>query len=176
MALAKRVAGRIGQGLRALLAFAIPLDKGPAQEVLSPELFRLFARMRRSEQHHALRVMRRLIAAGHTQPDLLIAALLHDCGKARHPLGLAGRTLVVLTRAMLPRRAARWGGGEPRGLRRPFVIAYQHPAWSAEDMAAAGASPLAAALARRHQEPYIKTPRNEEERLLALLQWADNLH
>jgi hypothetical protein len=171
-----RACGRIGQGLRALFAFAIPVDDAAAQAALSPELFCLFKGMRRSEQHHSLRVMHRLSAAGHDHPDLLVAALLHDCGKARYPLALFERTLVVLVRWVMPRRVEQWGEAEPRGLRRAFVIAAQHPDWSAQDMAAAGASPLAASLARRHQDPYIETPRDEEERLLSLLQWADDLH
>ena len=42
---------RIGQGVRALLAFATPVDDEAARTVLvTPALFGLFKRMRRSEQ------------------------------------------------------------------------------------------------------------------------------
>lgn len=166
---------RISQGLRALVAFAIPVDDDAARRVLSnPALFRLFKRMRRSEQLHSLRVVKTLQGQGHDHPDLLAAALLHDSGKSRCRLTIFGRTLAVLGRRLLPSRAARWAQGEPRGWRRPFVIAEQHPVWSAEDMAAAGASPLAVTLARRHQEPPAESPQSEEDHLLALLQAADN--
>ena len=167
---------RIAQGLRALFAWATPVDTAAAAGVLSPELMALFGRMRRSEQLHSLRVMRTLRAQGYTDPDLLTAALLHDSGKSRYPLGLVGRTLAVLARHYLPGPFARWSAGEPSGWRRPFVIAEQHPGWSAEDMLAAGASARAASLARRHQLPHIKHPVSDEDRLLALLQAADDRH
>jgi len=169
----ERAAHRLRQGLHALTAFARPLDEAEAAAVLPLPLLGLFRRMRRSEQQHSLRVLRVLQAQGHTHPDLLAAALLHDVGKSRYPLTIFGRVMVVLARAAWPRQAAVWGAGEPRGWRRPFVIAQQHPIWSAEDVAAAGASPLVAALVRRHQEQLDAAARSEEDRLLALLQAAD---
>lgn len=167
------IARRLRQGLLALTAHTRPVDFDTAAQVLAPELMRLFRRMRRSEQQHSLRVMHTLRAQGHTHPDLLTAALLHDCGKSRYPLTIFGRTLAALAWRFLPERTARWAQGGPRGWRRPFAIAAQHPAWSAEDMLAAGASPLAVALARRHQEPFEGEPQDEEERLLVLLRAAD---
>ncbi len=165
---------RLRQGLRALTAFTRPVDFDAARAVLSPGLLPLFERMRRSEQQHSLRVMRALQVAGHTHPDLLTAALLHDCGKARVPLTLFGRTLTVLARRFTPRLAARLSEGDPRGLRRPFVVARCHPDWSAADMAAAGAPPLAVALARRHADRVAGSPQSEGDQLLALLQKADD--
>jgi hypothetical protein len=53
------------------------------------------------------------------------------------------------------------------------VIRAKHPAWSAEDIAAAGGSALACALARRHQDR-LETISGQEDRLLALLQAADD--
>ena len=35
-----------------------------------------------SDQRHSLNVMRTLRRQGHTEPDLLAAALLHDVGKS----------------------------------------------------------------------------------------------
>ncbi|GAB4478778.1 MAG: HDIG domain-containing protein [Anaerolineae bacterium] len=170
----RKAAYRIRQGLHALAAYACPVDYDRVAGVLTPPLMTLFHRMRRSEQQHSLRVMDTLLEAGHDDPDLLTAALLHDCGKSRHRFGLVGRVLVVLARRAAPALLTRWSQGEPRGLRRPFVIAAQHPAWSAEDMAACGASPLAVELARRHQEKLAGPPRDRVEHLLALLQAADD--
>jgi hypothetical protein len=67
---------------------------GPPKKVnlhaLSPYLSSaqivLFQRMHPSEQAHAVRVMERLQAAGHCEPELLSAALLHDVGKILSPL------------------------------------------------------------------------------------------
>ena len=169
----QRIRHRLWQGFRALTAFARPVDYAAVAEVLSPELLTLFKRMRRSEQIHCLHVMHYLRERGHQHPDLLIAALLHDVGKSRYPLTLAGRTMAVLIRKFLPKQYERWAQSKPQGWRRPFVIAVQHPIWSAEDMAAAGASPLAVALARRHQTIPDSPPRDEEDRLLLLLREAD---
>ncbi len=170
----RKAAYRIRQALHALTAYARPVDYDRAAGVLTPALMALFRRMRRSEQQHSLRVMDTLIRAGHDDPDLLTAALLHDCGKSRHRFGLMGRVLVVVVRHTAPVWLVRWSQGEPRGLRRPFVIAVQHPIWSSEDMAACGASPLAVELARRHQERLAGPPHNHVEHLLALLQAADD--
>jgi len=164
---------RIIQGLRALTAFARPLDESAAAQVLNPQLLELFRRMRRSERLHSLTVMQALRSAGHADPDLLVAALLHDCGKARWPITLPGRTLVVLVKALSPGLAARWSQGSPRGWRRPFVVAAYHAQWSAEDMAAHDAAPRAVALARRHQDEFSGPPETEEDRLLLLLMEAD---
>jgi hypothetical protein len=52
-----------------------------AAAVLSPSAFRLFAAMEKRDQRHAIAVMNGLRAMGADDPDLLTAALLHDCGK-----------------------------------------------------------------------------------------------
>lgn len=165
---------RLSQVWRALLAWSVVVDFDAAAAILSPALMALFRRMRRSEQLHSLRVMRTLRARGHDQPELLIAALLHDCGKSRYPYSLIERSLVVVIKAIMPRQYAGWAAGEPEGWRRPFVIAVKHPAWSAEDMAGAGASGLAVKLARGHQDKFTGESASEEDRLLAALQAADD--
>ncbi|HEV2238004.1 MAG TPA: HD domain-containing protein, partial [Ktedonobacterales bacterium] len=48
---------------------------------LGPEARRLFATMSRADQRHSLDVWAALRARGHEEADLLVAALLHDCGK-----------------------------------------------------------------------------------------------
>jgi hypothetical protein len=164
------------QGLRAMTAFLRPVDYQVVEELLTPELLALFKRMRASEQHHCIRVMTALRRWGYTDPDLLTAALLHDVGKARYPLTLFGRSAAVVITTIAPRLAQRWEEGEPRGLRRPLVIAHRHPEWSAQDMSAAGASQRASNLARRHQSVnHKKSADAEEDRLLELLHAADRI-
>ena len=166
---------RIRQGLRALFGFAMPLDDTPAREILSPELFALFQRMRRSERLHVLVVLKTLHTAGHTNPDLLTTALLHDSGKSRYMLGVVGRTLAVLAKEFAPDWYYRQAQKPPRGLARPFAIAEQHSDWSAEDMAAAGASARAVWLARYHNtDPATLTASPEDLTLLTALQSADS--
>ncbi len=165
---------RLSQGVRALGAWLRPVDDTRAAQVLSPELFALYRRMRRSERQHSLRVLGALLDAGHTEPDLLIAALLHDVGKICTPFTLPEKVIVVLVRAVAPQRAERWGSGSARGWRRPFAVSVQHPAWGADLVAAAGGPPQAVELIRRHQERLDGPPQTDTERLLLALQAVDD--
>ena len=61
--------------------------------------------------------------------------------------------------------------------RRPFIIAERHPAWGAEMAAQAGASPLAVALIRQHQDkldPDLESNSGTEGYLLHKLQAEDD--
>jgi len=159
---------RVRQVWEALRAHRDPADLAAARTLLSPNLWALFTQMPANEQAHALRVFRRLRQTNCAHADLLTAALLHDVGKALQRPRLWERVAAVLAQACCPRLASRWGQGEARGWRRPFVIAAQHPHWSARLAASAGASPRTVELIRAHQEP---APAADPD--LALLQWAD---
>jgi hypothetical protein len=115
-----------------------------------------------------------LHTAGHTHPDLLTAALIHDVGKTRHPLSIWQRSLIVLATVFMPGKVAAWGQGDGDGWQRPFVVKVQHPAWGAEMARQAGSRPLAIELIHRHQDPLPETAVTEADRLLHLLQWADD--
>ena len=144
---------------------------------LSPAQMALFGRFTPRDQWHSYGVWRTLCQAGHTHPDLLTAALLHDVGKSRIPrFGLIPRTWATLASKLWPTRAAVWGQrpwAQARPWQKPLVVYTQHPQWSYELATEVDTSPLALALIRRHQEP-LAAPRTEEEHLLALLQWADD--
>lgn len=155
--------------------------------VLSPEEIVLFDQFSLSDQQHSYQVMQMLQAAGHTHPDLLAAALLHDVGKTRRPLSIWQRSLIVLVQAFWPGKAAVWGQGDSDGWQRPFVVKAQHPAWGADMARQAGSRPLTIELICRHQDPLPETPAlsadatsvvevavTEADQLLRLLQWADD--
>jgi HD domain len=167
---------RLRQGLRALSSPVIPVDDALVAAVLSPSLREVFRSMRRSEQQHSINVLQTLRGWGYDHPSLIVAALLHDAGKARAAYHLWDRVLVVLLRAIVPYKVARWGYeiAEPVGWRRPFVINAQHPRWSAEMAEVAGADPLAVELIARHQRKLRHEPQNLTEQLLVALQAADN--
>ena len=132
-----------------------PLSAAERAEVaalLTPPLLALFNGYTAADQRHGLRVARALRAAGHTHPDLQVAALLHDVGKTRVRLTVFDRSLIVIAQRLWPARVVAWGGGEPRGWRRPFVVRSRHPEWGAAMAAAAGASAGALALIRWHQD------------------------
>jgi putative nucleotidyltransferase with HDIG domain len=165
---------RVRQGLRALSAWARPVDDDLAATFLSPPLLALFHRMRRSEQQHSLNVLRTLRRRGYDDPVLMVAALLHDVGKCRAAYHLWDRVIVVLAKAVAPDRVRRWGSGEPTGWRRPFVVNSQHPRWSAEMVAAVGADPLVIDLIAAHQRHLDHAPQTRLEELLVVLQSADD--
>ena len=88
-----------------------------ATALLGPELTPLFDSMAPRDRVHCLEVYRRLAESGCDNPDTLVAALLHDCGKG----ALSGATVrlwhrvayVLLAAAAPPLldRAARGRGG-----------------------------------------------------------------
>ncbi|MEZ4511609.1 MAG: HD domain-containing protein [Chloroflexota bacterium] len=169
---------RVGYRVRQFgrLVWPQPLTVAERQQVaavLSRRQQLLFYEFAVSDQRHSYRVLQMLLAAGETEPSLLVAALLHDIGKICHPVYVWDRVLIVLGEAFLPRRVAAWGLGEAGGWKRPFVIRAQHPAWGAELVQTAGATPLTVRLVARHQEK-LAAPQNDEDRLLARLQWADD--
>jgi hypothetical protein len=168
---------RLRQGIRALIAWSRPVEDPLAAHYLSPALYALYGQMRRVERQHSLRVLRGVLAAGHTHPDLLAAALLHDVGKVRAHFFLPEKVLVVLVKALAPRLYWRWGSGPAHGWRRPFAVSVQHPAWGAEMVAEAGGSPLLVELVRRHQDDLTTPPPSPHpaaDRLLRALQAVDN--
>jgi hypothetical protein len=110
----------------------------------------LFDGMHPADQRHGLDVVRALRAAGHHDGDLLLAGLLHDCGK--------GRAIHVWHRVA-------WSLGDHYGrrvravaLRLPtfrsaFATLDAHAERSAQLAIAAGCSPRSAELIRHQAEP-----------------------
>jgi hypothetical protein len=165
---------RLRQFWLALDARPRPEQLEQAKGILSVLQFELFKQLQPSEQAHALDVFTQIKAAGYTDSEFLKAALLHDVGKARHPLRLWERVVIVLGKRFTPKLSERWGKGEPNGLRRPFVIAAQHPQWGAEMAGECGSSPLVGALIRYHQEEDAEDFTQKERDFLAALQEVDD--
>lgn len=167
-----QAAYRVRQFFAALTAPLVRRDAGMVASLLTPAQQALFRRMSAPDRRHALRVYQALVAQRPQPQDLLVAALLHDVGKAAGPPPLWVRVAVVLLERWAPRWLDRLSAGDPRGWRRPFVLYRRHAEIGAEWAAQAGCSPLTVALIRRHHDP-LGSPDSEEDRLLALLQQAD---
>lgn len=143
-----------------------------ARQVLPGSMYTLFTRLQPSEKAHAIEVFRK-VRAESDDHELLVAALMHDIGKIVQPLQLWERVLIVLVQKFRkirktenPGKAAPWA--------RALVIAEKHPAWGAQLVRKAGGSQTIVRLVRRHQEPLTHTPETREDRLLKILQAADN--
>jgi hypothetical protein len=138
----------------------------------------LYDAMPRADRRHSLKVMAALQAAGHDDPALLQAALLHDCAKGEGHIQIWHRVALVLLKAFWPALPARWAGGSapPRtDWRFPVWAHLHHPERGAELAAAAGCDPLTVTLIRRHQDPpSLRTADPTADRLLAALRAADD--
>jgi hypothetical protein len=94
---------RAGQLRRALNPHVSESERDAARTALGPQLYPLFASMQAADQRHCLDAFEALLASGHTDSDLLCAALLHDCGKGatagarialRHRIGYVALSVV----------------------------------------------------------------------------------
>jgi hypothetical protein len=131
--------------------------------------------MSAADQRHAVAVLRTLCRDGHDHPALLQAALLHDVAKSGAGITVLHRVAVVLLQHWRPAWLARLAhGGEASAWRRPFARYVQHAIVGACWAEAAGCHPLAVALIRRHESPVSHPLEQPEDRLLRLLQAADD--
>lgn len=158
-----RIWYRVRQFFQMLQAPFRPVDLDYVAAHLAPSELALFLRMPRAEQHHGIDLCRALEAENNHDADVLAAALLHDVGKSVVSPRPWERVWVVLAEYFLPERAEAWSRGAPEGWRRGFVIRRCHPAWGAQMVEEAGASPRAVELIRHHH-----APPGEDEALAAL--------
>jgi len=173
-----RFGARFLQGWNRVWAWLRFIGAGdlPAQQILSPEAYRLFRTMGWGDRAHGLYVLDLLKREeGAVPPEVAAAALLHDVGKAKSGLTLAHRALVVILRALAPHSLERLGApGGPRW-QRPFYIQRCHAEIGAQRCARAGCDPLTVALVRWHDAPAPRGVLEDEllSRWLSALQRAD---
>jgi hypothetical protein len=178
-----QVCYRVRQFVGARLARVDPVDRAALLRAarVSPTLTALFERMPIAYQWHALNVARRLHAAGHTDPILLQAALLHDMGKW-DPATNARVTLFVRSAIVLlghmpggGRLLRHLGSGPPpaRSLRYAWYLQINHPRLSATLAAQGGARREVIELIREHDRRAPPLPASQRARLAAL-QAADD--
>lgn len=176
-----RILYRARQFWHALSASPTSEELSLARSVLTHTQMTAFSRLQPSEQHHAIQVLRKLRTQGETDPDLMVAALLHDVGKSLTPLRAYERILIVIAETIASQKVRQWGANneqppaqEKHGWRRAFIVAQGHPEWGAQIASEVGASPLVQALIRRHQESFTAPPQSLEDSLLGKLQMADD--
>jgi hypothetical protein len=125
-------------------------EQSEAAQLLGRRLWPLFESMSKRDQRHSLDIYRTLKDQGHTDPDLLIASLLHDSGKA----ALAGikvrlwhRVAFVLLEAGVPWALRRLAPG-----RSGLAALNQHAERGAVVAEALGAPVAVVELIRRHED------------------------
>lgn len=168
---------RVQQFLAALWPQVTADERAMVAQSLPQAATALFQRMARRDQRHSLDVLCRVRQAAPGQPDLAAAALLHDVAKTALPgrrLRLFHRVVIVLMQAVHPGWVQQIASDDPHNWRYPFYLHVQHPALGARLARQAGCTPVTVELIRRHQEKLSHAPRDETERLLALLQAADD--
>ena len=144
-----------------------------AANYLPPAGVKLFQGMSRYDRQHALKVVHTLEQQGHTERDLLAAALLHDAGKTVTQAGrvrLWHRVAVVLMHVFWPGLLERLADSGQEGWRRPFYVQLAHAAIGAEAARQAGCSETTVDLIRRHEDAIGLA----DVPLLAALQAADS--
>lgn len=138
---------RVGQFFGHLRARVTPDESALAGRLLPTTAGPLFASMPVADRRHALDVVERLMAAGHDDPDLLVAALLHDAAKGHH-MRLWHRVAGVLLEAAAPRHLRWLASPDPRSLRHGLHLYLHHAQLSADAAARAGCSARAVAFIR----------------------------
>lgn len=144
MAAAARAAYRGRQFLRAVLPRIREDERATVEPYLPGRLRDLFESLPAAEQRHGLDVFQALRAAGHSDPDLLAAGLLHDCGKGR--VRVWQRVAFVVLQAAGPRVLRRLASPRGPGWRRAFDRMLRHPQLGAALVQEAGGSPRVVAL------------------------------
>ncbi len=150
--------------VRQQLGFVGPLSTKDEVEVASwlpASALPLFRIMSQADQQHSLRVCRGLQARGYTEKDLLVAALLHDVGKAEGRVPFWTRPAIVIGKRCAPRllmrvivaldqldkkSLSRW--------RRSLSYAWWHAEVGAKLAEAVGLSERAILYIRTHHDPH----------------------
>ncbi len=177
----RRFAYRVRQFFAALLAAWLPLecdDLAAAHSRLPAAAWPLFLGMGRADQRHSLRVLRLIEETGEPAAPLAQAALLHDCAKGPSGVRLWHRVAAVLMKDFWPAYYAAWRNGpapDGPGWRYGLWAHLHHPQLGAQMAAAAGCSPEAVELIRRHQERYAAVSGGPQvAEWLAVLQAVDD--
>jgi hypothetical protein len=167
---------RVRQFTMALGARATDTTAQDLAQNLHPLQQELFFQMPPMDQRHCLAVFQALREAGHRDPALLQAALIHDVGKSLGPVGIRHRVTAVLAKALSPRL---WESldGEPGSWLYPFRVHRQHAALGAELAAQAGCSSEVVWLVAHHEDDHIEGQAQEDiDGRLAALQAADRIN
>jgi hypothetical protein len=140
---------KVRQTKRYVLARVSPAERDAAAAWLSPAQLAVFDGMHVADRRHGLDVVAALRAGGESDPEVLLAGLLHDAGKG--DTGMLPRILHALGQARITWPALALG--RRPGMRASLARLRDHAETSAQLAAAAGCSPRTVDLIRWQDEP-----------------------
>ena len=140
---------KVRQTKRHLLARVAPRERDAVVAWLSPAQLALFDGMHIADRRHGLDVVAALRALGESDPEVLLAGLLHDAGKG--DTGMVPRILHALGQAGIswPALALGWWPG----MRAALVRLRDHAETSAQLAESVGCSPRTVELIRWQDAP-----------------------
>lgn len=156
-------AGAWSTGWHLARRFAGSLRPGPpptreeiwARRLLNPAEIGIWDRMSNPDRRHAVTVARAVAArtGGEAPPEVLVAALLHDCGKVVSGFGTMARVGATLVWAVVDDgRATRWLDSRVV-VKRRLGQYRRHPELGSVLAESAGSHPLVVAWAAEHHQP-----------------------
>ena len=160
---------RVGQFYHALMYRHDPAVDQRLRAVLQNDAqWRLLSRLSSYDRSHHLRVRDTLIAEGFDDQDMLLAAALHDVGKAddRGRVRLIHRVVNVLLKRISTRMLERLSEDSDGDLAHGMFLARHHARLGADLVAATGAGARCCEMIARHEDP---TP-GDDAQLAALIQ------
>lgn len=142
---------RVRQFLAAITARVSEEEMAVLEQHLEPSQLDLFQGMSPIDQRHCLDVFNALLQKGHSEPDLLRAALLHDVGK--RGIRLWHRVTGVLLEAFRPTLLEKLAVNRPQSWLYGFYIYRHHADLSAELAEHNDCSPSVVEIIRQHHTP-----------------------
>ena len=142
--------------------------------LLSDEEKVLYLSQPRIDRIHSVRNAKFIIGAspGSYKPEHVVAAALHDVGKAEAELGVVGRVFATILQSLLSeKRIKTWGAKE--GLKKQIYWYCLHNERGAELLEEAGSASVAVAWARYHHDR--EDHENIPAGVIALLRKADRI-
>lgn len=163
---------RIHQFIKVIFPNIDPSEITWVLDNLPPEACSLFLKQSQSDQRHALDVAKSIMKEKNALSisnfqNLLVAALLHDCGKSKVCTRLWHRVFIVLMQKMPQSIWSRLERSH-KVFATPLRTASQHAIWGGNLARRAGLNPVICLLIHEHHSPKTELGR--------ILESADNTH